>query len=154
MASKTLNQLLSHFQYQYSLDFFVLICRIFLGIIYFVKVLATCGIRKVLDYIFKQEELFWLDDLLPGAAITKIIKTKNKEKTTKKDESLNDNFLKGSSIDNFNEVETQSQTNSNLNEVFEKVLSQPKLSPEENHKDNDQTENIKVKIGNQNKALK
>ena len=102
----------------------------------------------MLDYIFKQEELFWLDDLLPGAAITKIIKTKNKEKTTKKDESLNDNFLKGSSIDNFNEVETQSQTNSNLNEVFEKVLSQPKLSPEENHKDNDQTENIKVKIGN------
>jgi hypothetical protein len=29
-------------------------------------VLATCGIRKLLDYVFSQRELFWLDDILPG----------------------------------------------------------------------------------------
>ena len=101
-----------------------------------------------MDYIFKQEELFWLDDLLPGATITKIIKTTNIEKKNKKDESLNVNFFKEASMDNFNEVETPSQTNSNLNEEFENALPQPNLSPEENHKDKDQTLSIKVKIGN------
>jgi anion exchange protein len=30
-------------------------------------VLATCFIRKLLDYLFTQEELFWLDQLLPSA---------------------------------------------------------------------------------------
>jgi hypothetical protein len=101
-----------------------------------------------LDYIFKQEELFWLDDLLPGATMNKITKTTNIEKINNKDESLNANFFKGSSMDNFNEAVNQSQTNSNLNEVFENALPQPSLSPEENHKDKDQTLNTKVKIGN------
>jgi hypothetical protein len=32
-----------------------------------IKVLATCGIRKILDFIFTQEELYLLDDILPGA---------------------------------------------------------------------------------------
>jgi hypothetical protein len=31
--------------------------------------LATCGIRKLLDFVFTQRELFWLDDLLPGAKV-------------------------------------------------------------------------------------
>ena len=30
--------------------------------------MATCGIRKLLDYVFTQSELFWLDDILPGAS--------------------------------------------------------------------------------------
>ena len=32
-----------------------------------IKVLATCVIRKLLDFVFTQRELFWLDDILPGA---------------------------------------------------------------------------------------
>lgn len=32
-----------------------------------VLVLATCVIRKLLDYVFTQSELFWLDDILPGS---------------------------------------------------------------------------------------
>ena len=31
------------------------------------KVLALVGIRKVMDYIFEQKELFYLDDILPGS---------------------------------------------------------------------------------------
>ncbi|CAF0829892.1 unnamed protein product [Brachionus calyciflorus] len=31
-----------------------------------ILVLATCLIRKLLDFVFTQRELFWLDDLLPG----------------------------------------------------------------------------------------
>jgi hypothetical protein len=30
-----------------------------------VQVLALCVMRKVMDYIFTQHELFWLDHLLP-----------------------------------------------------------------------------------------
>lgn len=29
------------------------------------KIIAICGIRKLLDYVFTQSELYWLDDLLP-----------------------------------------------------------------------------------------
>ncbi len=29
------------------------------------QILATCFIRKIMDYIFTQSELFWLDHLLP-----------------------------------------------------------------------------------------
>lgn len=32
-------------------------------------VVATCGIRKLLDYVFSQRELYWLDNLLPGAKL-------------------------------------------------------------------------------------
>lgn len=28
--------------------------------------MATCGVRKLLDFVFTQRELFWLDDILPG----------------------------------------------------------------------------------------
>lgn len=28
--------------------------------------LATCGVRKLLDFVFTQRELFWLDDILPS----------------------------------------------------------------------------------------
>ena len=31
--------------------------------------MATCGIRKLLDYVFTQRELFWLDDILPGSKL-------------------------------------------------------------------------------------
>ncbi|CAF4854001.1 unnamed protein product, partial [Rotaria sp. Silwood2] len=30
-------------------------------------VLGTCFVRKLMDKIFTQEELYWLDDILPGA---------------------------------------------------------------------------------------
>ncbi len=30
-------------------------------------VVATCGVRKLMDYVFTQNELFWLDQLLPSA---------------------------------------------------------------------------------------
>ncbi len=36
-----------------------------------ILVLATCGIRKMLDYVFTQRELFWLDDILPGSKLDK-----------------------------------------------------------------------------------
>ena len=32
----------------------------------FKKIIAICGIRKFLDYVFTQSELYWLDDLLPN----------------------------------------------------------------------------------------
>ncbi|CAF4642824.1 unnamed protein product, partial [Rotaria socialis] len=35
-------------------------------------VLATCFVRKLLDKMFTQEELFWLDDILPGTKIGRI----------------------------------------------------------------------------------
>jgi hypothetical protein len=57
------------------------------------KVLATCGIRKLLDYIFTQRELFWLDDILPGS------KLNDKENKNKNDAHLNDKV--DSSEDNF-----------------------------------------------------
>ncbi len=37
--------------------------------IYIYQVLATCFVRKLLDKIFTQEELYWLDDILPGTNI-------------------------------------------------------------------------------------
>lgn len=33
--------------------------------------MATCGIRKLLDYTFTQQELYWLDDILPGSDLIK-----------------------------------------------------------------------------------
>ncbi|CAF3505670.1 unnamed protein product [Rotaria sp. Silwood1] len=38
-------------------------------------VLATCFVRKLMDKIFTQEELFWLDDILPGTKIGRIRRT-------------------------------------------------------------------------------
>ncbi|CAF1338245.1 unnamed protein product, partial [Didymodactylos carnosus] len=35
-------------------------------------VLATCFIRKLMDYIFTQEELYWLDDILPGHNVGRV----------------------------------------------------------------------------------
>ncbi|CAM4747455.1 unnamed protein product [Rotaria magnacalcarata] len=35
-------------------------------------VLATCFVRKLMDKMFTQEELFWLDDILPGTKIGRI----------------------------------------------------------------------------------
>jgi hypothetical protein len=37
----------------------------------YIKVLATCGIRKLLDFVFTQRELFWLDDILPSKKAAK-----------------------------------------------------------------------------------
>lgn len=37
------------------------------SILFPILVLATCGIRKLLDYVFTQGELFWLDDIIPGS---------------------------------------------------------------------------------------
>ncbi|CAF1474126.1 unnamed protein product [Adineta ricciae] len=35
-------------------------------------VLATCFVRKLMDRIFTQEELYWLDDILPGTNVGRI----------------------------------------------------------------------------------
>ncbi|KAL3313167.1 Electroneutral sodium bicarbonate exchanger 1 [Cichlidogyrus casuarinus] len=37
-----------------------------ISIMFPLMVLAMCFIRKLLDFIFSQDELFWLDDLMPG----------------------------------------------------------------------------------------
>ena len=69
----------------------------------YIKVLATCGIRKLLDYVFTQRELFWLDDILPGSKINDEKKGKN-----------NPNDKTGSSDDNFfkNDAKTFSRKSS------------------------------------------
>ena len=36
------------------------------------QVLATCFVRKIMDNIFTQQELYWLDDILPGTKIGRI----------------------------------------------------------------------------------
>jgi len=38
-----------------------------IAIIFPLLVVATCGVRKLLDYVFSQNELYWLDSLLPGS---------------------------------------------------------------------------------------
>jgi hypothetical protein len=40
-----------------------------------IQVLATCFVRKLMDNIFTQEELYWLDDILPGTKIGRIRRT-------------------------------------------------------------------------------
>ncbi|UJR30669.1 hypothetical protein I4U23_018193 [Adineta vaga] len=35
-------------------------------------VLATCFVRKLMDRVFTQEELFWLDDILPGKNVGRV----------------------------------------------------------------------------------
>ncbi|CAF0929588.1 unnamed protein product [Rotaria sordida] len=40
-----------------------------------VLVLATCFVRKLMDKIFTQEELFWLDDILPGTKLGRVRRT-------------------------------------------------------------------------------
>ena len=44
-----------------------------------ILVVFTCFVRKILDYIFTQRELYWLDNLLPNAKIdnNNSMKTKN-----------------------------------------------------------------------------
>ncbi len=39
---------------------------------------ATSILRKYLDYVFTQSELFWLDDILPGSEKLKISKSEKK----------------------------------------------------------------------------
>ena len=61
----------------------------------FKKILATCGIRKLLDFVFTQRELFWLDDILPGLRKKAHAPEaeEGKAKSAKNKESA-DNFLK------------------------------------------------------------
>ena len=35
------------------------------------QILAVCFVRKAMDYIFTQKELFWLDHILPDVALVK-----------------------------------------------------------------------------------
>ena len=57
------------------------------------KVLATCGIRKLLDFVFTQSELFWLDDILPGAK-NKHVKMSDEENKTENNLSSNEQIYK------------------------------------------------------------
>lgn len=50
------------------------------SIIFPVMVLATCVVRKVLDYVFTQRELRWLDDVLPNSKKV----NKDEEESTEK----------------------------------------------------------------------
>jgi hypothetical protein len=58
-----------------------------------IKVLATCGIRKLLDFVFTQRELFWLDDILPGKNTKKPV-AHQKEAHLGENASSADNFFK------------------------------------------------------------
>ncbi|CAF1042986.1 unnamed protein product [Adineta steineri] len=58
-------------------------------------VLATCFVRKLMDKIFTQEELFWLDDILPGTKIGRIRRA-----------SAARNVTMPKAIDNYNNGET------------------------------------------------
>ena len=63
------------------------------------KILATSGIRKLLDYVFTQRELFWLDDILPGAKIDdKDNKKKNNQNSNEKADENGKNFSRKSSV--------------------------------------------------------
>ena len=42
-----------------------------ISILFPLMVLALCFIRKLLDFVFTQHELKWLDDVLPGAKLPK-----------------------------------------------------------------------------------
>lgn len=43
-----------------------------LNVVVVVQVLATCFIRKLMDQIFTPQELYWLDDILPGTKVGRI----------------------------------------------------------------------------------
>ena len=43
--------------------------------LFLIQVLATCFVRKIMDNVFTQEELFWLDDILPGTKVGRIRRT-------------------------------------------------------------------------------
>lgn len=80
----------------------------------FLKIAATCGIRKILDFLFTQEELFWLDDILPGKKKSEIIKNvKNEE-----------NFLKSLIDERYDQIAFNSNNviNSTLNLLVYKQL--------------------------------
>ncbi len=65
---------------------------IFFVLFFLIKVLATCGIRKLLDYVFSQSELFYLDDILPGS--DKLKKYKNEKKILTNANDSSSEFLK------------------------------------------------------------
>lgn len=54
--------------------------------------MATCGVRKLLDFVFTQRELFWLDDILPSknAAQKKRQMLKEEQELIKKKKSEKD----------------------------------------------------------------
>ena len=76
-----------------------------------ILVLATCGVRKLLDFVFTQRELFWLDDLLPSKSIhekKKMIKEEQELiKRKKKELSEEEAFYKAITK---NEKQTKSNT--------------------------------------------
>jgi len=76
-----------------------------LAIFFPVLVVATCGIRKLLDYVFTQNELFWLDDILPG--------TNEHNKHDEKINKLNEN--KFSSVKIYRGLNTSDDENIKLN---------------------------------------
>lgn len=55
-----------------------------------ILVLATCGIRKLLDFVFTQRELFWLDDILPGSGGKKKKGGKKKQDEEEDDDAFED----------------------------------------------------------------
>jgi hypothetical protein len=51
--------------------------------------MATAVIRKLMDNVFTQRELFWLDDILPGKSVHRSEKSHNDEENQKLNNSNN-----------------------------------------------------------------
>ena len=59
-----------------------------------ILVLATCGVRKLLDFVFSQRELFWLDDILPSKKKNPVVNHNNQEEEDDDDTQHNNNQLR------------------------------------------------------------
>lgn len=73
------------------------------AILFPVLVLATCGIRKLMDWLFSQRELYWLDDVLPGQHVETPQEEENKQAIKHSASSSNDNFFKNLILNKFND---------------------------------------------------
>jgi hypothetical protein len=73
------------------------------AILFPVLVLATCGIRKLMDWVFTQRELYWLDDVLPGQHVETPQEEEHKQAIKHNASLSNDNFFKNLILNKFND---------------------------------------------------
>ena len=93
----------------------------------------------MLDYVFKQDELFWLDDLLPGAKIA------DKDTSGKQDTNVNEKIV---NVPPQTDLSVVNENENNSNEVLENLLPVANLISEENQNDKDSNLRFKVNRGN------
>lgn len=87
-----------------------------IGILFPIMVLATCGIRKVLDFLFNQRELLWLDDILPGQHV-KTVAQEEREASALKENSSTDHFFKNylyNKFDGKNKIQNGNNGHNNI----------------------------------------